>query len=483
MKLRARLTSFTVFLVLLVLIFSTAVSVFTIKYFLSNEVQITQQTWIGNFKKTLEESLYSGDDLAIQSYGETLERTIPELGYAVFVDQSRGAILLGGLESIQRFKKLSPECKGDPVGNTNPPVLISNITSEGNHWHHYCQNLELVNLVGGKVHGTIQIGFSVNAIQIRQTALIKKIVTPLIGAMLIILLVGVFLAFMFSKQLTRPIAMLTEGAKSIGDGNLETQIPVHSKDELGFLAKEFNLMANKLKELDQLKDDFVSSVSHELRSPLSAISGYVELLTSKPFEEISPEKRMKALSIIQESTARLTHFINDILDLAKIKSGHTELRQEAINLNETAEDVIALLHPLFEKKNVQSGISIPHDLPEAYVDDEKLRQILVNLISNALKFTPSGGKIIIRAKNQGGCIQMSVEDTGIGISDDAKSSIFDRFKQAKGSNQVSGQKGSGLGLAIVKGYVEAHGGEIWVDSEVGKGTAINFTLAFAPVSK
>jgi signal transduction histidine kinase len=310
---------------------------------------------------------------------------------------------------------------------------------------------------------------------------IDRLWTSLVWSLLVVLAMGFGVAFFLSSNITRPIAHLTEGAKAIGDGALDTQIPVESSDELGFLAQEFNLMAVKLKELDQLKDDFVSSVSHELRSPLSAIAGYVELLRSKPIQEILPEKREKAFEIIQLSTERLTHFINDILDLAKLKAGHVEIRPRSLNIKEMADGLESLFHPLLEKKRIEFTVDVPGNVPVIAADEEKIRQVLTNLVSNALKFTPDGGKIGISARNQTEFVQVSVSDSGPGIPEEAREAVFEKFKQIKSAMPFAGgQKGTGLGLAIARGNVEAHGGRIWIESAVGKGSVFHFTLPNRP---
>jgi signal transduction histidine kinase len=242
-------------------------------------------------------------------------------------------------------------------------------------------------------------------------------------------------------------------------------------------------MAVKLKELDQLKDDFVSSVSHELRSPLAAISGYIELLLSKPLSEIAPEKQSKALQIIQESTQRLAHFINEILDLAKIKAGQVEIRPKSFDLKKMIEDVDSLFKALVEKKNIYMTVDVPENARELIADEDKIRQVLTNLISNALKFTPSQGKIRIAARNESEFIQISVADSGAGIPEESLETIFERFKQAANSAGDFAQKGTGLGLAIARGIVEAHSGQMWVESEVGKGATFYFTIPVTPFRK
>lgn len=456
---------------------TSVATILSLRYYLRNEMRTNHLTLFNNFREACEGALYLGDDLAIQAYSESLERSVPALGFAVFVDESRAGIQLGGLESLQRFKKFQPMCGSTPETSDSKGVFSQDIQLESHRWRYYCKKIAPTTLQGRQISGTVYLGFNLDLLDLRLTSIIDRMWLTLAWTMMAVLTVGLVVVFILAGRLVNPILQLTEGAKNIGEGELDTQIPIETTDELGFLAREFNLMASKLKELDQLKDDFVSSVSHELRSPLSAISGYVELLQSKPLDQIAPERREKALGIIQESTVRLTHFINDILDLAKLKSGHIELRRKSVNLRKMADDLVGLFHPLLEKKGIQCVVDIPSQMPPLSADEEKVRQVLTNLLSNALKFTPSGGKITIKARNQTEFVEVAVQDTGAGIPEEAREAVFERFKQLKNAKDIgAGQKGTGLGLAIAKGNVEAHGGNIWLESEVGKGTTFYFTL-------
>lgn len=477
MKLRPRLTLFTVSLILAVVAVTGVSTVFAFRTFMQREMKANQLTWFDNFRNAVSDATYLGDDLAIQAYSESLEKSVPELAYAVFVNETRGNARIGGLESLQRFAKLSPECaerKSEP-GRKGPVEYDSG--DGGERWRHYCQPVLQQNLRGDKIRGIVYLGFNMNVLQIKLDSIVRRMLPWLMWSMVGVLAIGIVGSLLLADRLTRPIRQLTRGAKAIGDGALETQIPVETSDELGFLAQEFNLMATKLRELDQLKDDFVSSVSHELRSPLSAISGYVELLRSRPVNQIEPAKRDKALEIIQESTLRLTEFVNDILDMAKLKAGRLELRRGSVALSELSDDVLTLLQPLFDKKGISHALDVPADIPAIEADEERMRQVLTNLVANALKFTPVGGKITITARNQGDSIQMSVQDTGVGIPEDARKLVFEKFGQARNQDEAGVvPKGTGLGLAIAKGTVEAHGGRIWLESEIGKGTTFHFTL-------
>jgi len=462
-----------------VVAFSAVTTVLSLRLFLRHEMDANQIASFNNFRDAVVDALYIGDDLGVQSASESLQKSIPELAFAVFLDRGRTGVRLGGLESLERFQKLDPRCA--PAQGKEASMLDERRGVE--HWRFYCSDIAQANAEGARISGTIFVGFNMNMLEEKVDGVLQRVLPSLVSAMLVILGLGLLAAYLFADKLTRPIRHLTEGAKAIGEGNWDTQIPVESSDELGFLAHEFNLMAMKLRELDQLKDDFVSSVSHELRSPLSAIAGYVELLRSKPLADIAADKRDKALSIIQESTDRLGRFINDILDLAKLKAGQVEVRRSKVDLADLIEDVMALFMPLFEKKEIQAVADVAGALPPVQVDEEKIRQVITNLASNALKFTPSGGRITISAKNQSDFVEVMVQDTGVGIPEEEKEAVFERFRQVKSPHAaVTGQKGTGLGLAIAKGNVEVHGGRIWIESELGKGTRVHFTIPFHSAS-
>jgi len=477
MKLRPRLTLFTVLLVILVMTFTSLATLFSLRYLLKKEMKSNQLTHFNHFFEVCHDNLYVGDDLGVTTYSESLEKSVPGLAFALFNDNSRSQIRLGGLESLERFRKFNPSCLTE-----EPEFPLKEVPSHVKETPYgtvvyFCKPLKLSNIKNQMIRGHVFLGFNGEFIKSELNRIINRMWKTVFWSVVLVLIMSLGMAYILAGKLTEPIAHLTEGAKAIGEGNLDTQIPIESTDELGFLAQEFNLMAVKLKELDQLKDDFISSVSHELRSPLSAISGYVELLRSKPLEEIDLERREKALRIIQQSTDRLAHFISDILDLAKLKSGHIELARRPLDFNDLTEEILGLFQPLFEKKRLAIANDIPKDLPMISADVDKIRQVITNLISNALKFTPSGGKIRIGARNQSEFIEIFVQDTGVGVPEKAKEAIFERFKQVKEvRDQVEGTKGTGLGLAIAKGIVEWHGGRIWIESELNKGTTVYFTL-------
>ncbi|OGR82410.1 MAG: hypothetical protein A2901_06895 [Elusimicrobia bacterium RIFCSPLOWO2_01_FULL_54_10] len=200
----------------------------------------------------------------------------------------------------------------------------------------------------------------------------------------------------------------------------------------------------------------------------------------KPIDKLNPEKAKKALDIIQESTTRLTLFVNDILDVAKIKAGKMELHKTDFSVRETADSIFSLFQPLFQKKNIRAALEVPADLPLIPADGEKIRQVIQNLLSNAFKFTPEEGSITLTASREEDgqpVIRVQIKDTGPGIPKEHQGLIFGKFQQVPGTkDSVKGPKGTGLGLAIVKGIVESHGGKVGFTSEPGQGTTFFFTL-------
>jgi PAS domain S-box-containing protein len=231
----------------------------------------------------------------------------------------------------------------------------------------------------------------------------------------------------------------------------------------------------RLKELDKMKSDFVSNVSHELRTPLTAIKGSVDNMLDGLTGSLN-EKQLRYLNRIKSNTDRLSRLINDLLDLSRIESGRVEVRQTTLPLTALTEEVAEHMRALAAEKLIR--IEVPSSDPSVTVwaDRDKVTQVLMNLIGNAVKFTPQDGKITVALeKNGNDYIQISVADTGPGILPEEQNKIFSKFYQVANIDKQK-PKGSGLGLAISKALVEMHGGKIWMDSEVGRGSTFYFTL-------
>jgi len=228
----------------------------------------------------------------------------------------------------------------------------------------------------------------------------------------------------------------------------------------------------RLAELDRLKSEFVMTASHELRTPLTSIGMSIDLLLEGATKKLN-EKEQQLLSAAHEEVQRLKAFVSNLLDLSKIEAGKMEMELSSISIRGLFEKAATVFNAQKEEKAVDLSFSVPEELPNVRGDDNKITWVLTNLISNALRYTPSGGHINLSAESFGPSVQISVSDDGPGIPYEYQSKIFDKFVQVKSDKAVGG---SGLGLAICKEIVRAHGGTIWVDSVPGSGSTFTFTL-------
>jgi signal transduction histidine kinase len=242
--------------------------------------------------------------------------------------------------------------------------------------------------------------------------------------------------------------------------------------------KELNDANAKLRELSELKEEFLALTTHDLRSPLTVISGVISFFTSGRLGELSPEQK-NMVAMMERNTQSLIELVNDLLDASKLESGTMRLDITSIELPSLLDELRETMEPLAKEKEIVLKESIAPGLPPVAADRTKLRRILVNLLSNALKFTPKRGEVEVRAEMEGDHVRMAVADTGVGIAPEDLERLFDKYEQAR-SRATRGEKGTGLGLYITRQLVELHGGRIEAQSEVGRGSTFSFTL---PVSR
>ena len=298
-------------------------------------------------------------------------------------------------------------------------------------------------------------------------------------------LIGLLLAIFLSRSLARSLTALGRMAEQISEGRLGVRLEWKSEDEIGALVRVFNNMSARLADLDISKKNFVSSVTHELRSPLGAIESFLPLIREKTAkgDHASVNLAMEYLNRIEANVHRLNRFITDLLDVAKIEQGKMECVIRRVELGPIASEVAQF----FEAKAKAQGVAIENRIngePAVLGDADRLRQILVNLIANGLKFTPSGGRVWIEASQikEDGLrrLEVVVGDTGRGIDPADLVRLFKPFTQGRNvSDGVAGPKGTGLGLYIVKSIVDQHGGRLDVRSIPGQGTKIAFSLKVA----
>ena len=297
---------------------------------------------------------------------------------------------------------------------------------------------------------------------------------------------AILIAFFNARTINRPIRLLIKGTRKISKGRFDEHLEIPSPPEIKELADAFNLMCDRLKEIDEMKADIVSHVSHELRTPLAVIREAVGMLLLDSASRLSVGKKRKLLGIIGEECERLINSVNGILDFSRMDAGMIDYHTEKHLLLPLIEGSALKFRTIAERKGINIEIDLDDRLPPVNIDGERVSQVLDNLLGNALKFTPEGGRVAVSAFLKDGnmpghfndkrksLIEVSVSDTGCGIPKEGIVEIFDKFKKLDGSDQ-----GTGLGLYIARSIVNAHGGDIWVESEQGKGSSFFFTL---PVS-
>lgn len=309
-------------------------------------------------------------------------------------------------------------------------------------------------------------------------------------------------AVIIGQVLTKPLIDLTQKVSQFTAGSVKVRVKIKEKDEIGNLAESFNNLMERIKsytesleakneelsEIGKLKDEFLANTSHELRTPLHGIIGIAESMIDGATGELNQEQILNLL-MITSSGRRLSNLVNDILDFSQLKHKNIELQIKPVAIRELTNVVLTLSQPLALKKSLQLINSISSEVPDVNADENRLQQVLYNLIGNAIKFTESGivevSAMVVHTaqsswirKKQRGILEVTVSDTGIGIAADKLERIFESFEQADGSI-TRNYGGSGLGLAITKQLIELHGGTIQVKSTLGRGSRFIFTLPLA----
>lgn len=283
---------------------------------------------------------------------------------------------------------------------------------------------------------------------------------------MIALVVGVFLA----RMLTRPIKDLTTAARRMAEGELEQQVAVRSQDEIGELAQAFNLMSQQIARANQLRRQMTADIAHDLRTPLTVIAGYIESMRDGVLQP-TPQR----LDLIYQEIERLQKMVSDLRMLSQADAGELNLYPRPIPPLALLRRAASLFQHHADQAGVRLRVEEGAETRLIRVDEDRMMQVMDNLISNALRYTPPGGEVTLRVRQELNRVILQVEDTGSGIPPEDLPRIFERFQRVDASRH-SESGGSGLGLAIVKALVEAQGGKVIAESEVGKGTRISISF-------
>jgi histidine kinase len=326
--------------------------------------------------------------------------------------------------------------------------------------------------------GSSMMGMDLNADLFTnfRTAVNEALTIAALAAVISAIVVSIFV----SRQVVTPVQEMMVASRYIAAGHYDERVNVPGNlskddlDELSQLALSFNQMAEKLEKVESMRRQLIGDVSHELRTPLTAIKGSMEGL----MDGVLPENDETYMGIYREAD-RLQRLVNDLQELSRVEAGAYELDLHPVDLLVVISAVVKRLELQFKEKGVLLEVDVPDDLPSIQADEDRIGQVLLNLVGNALQFTPSGGSVVVSAAQRNKEIKISVSDTGIGISPEDIENIFTRFYRVDKSRSRAGG-GSGIGLTISKYLVEAHGGRIWVESAgLDRGSTFTFSLPSA----
>ncbi|MDQ2951901.1 MAG: ATP-binding protein, partial [Chloroflexota bacterium] len=415
-----------------------------------------------SFLKTLRAS--SDSESAIIEGGQVLVSTLPGLDAAALPKHTDTDLLLG------------PVSSETTIGGQRYSVIFTLVQSHSRQPQELAVFLPLAPLDDAR----------------------RQIVTAVLVGGVTLAAFAFVLSYRTARTITTPLARMATAAQRIQEGDLATPIAVGSPHEIGQLERSFGSMSGalwsrdqrndalltelraanvKLEEASRLKSEFIANVSHELRTPMNAIIGYTDFLLEGLNGPLN-EQQTTDLQRVRTAGRNLLGIINGLLDLAKIEAGQMDVQPQWFSATTIVDEVTGLLGDQARAKHLELRAQVDETLPKAWADPHQMRQVLTNLVGNAIKFT-NAGEITVSATDKGDEIEIAVKDTGEGIATDAQAYIFDEFRQADGSSRRR-HGGTGLGLSIARRLVWMNGGKIWVESQPGIGSRFHFTVPTKP---
>lgn len=430
---------------------------------LRNEMHRHHLELVKRLGRIYEESLYQ-NEIVFLNYLKSLEN---ERGFVA-------AAFVNNQHQIQMHSE--PPLIGSTYEGPNPDLRLSRepVESAVYQGQKGARRIDFIQPVffGGSPVGAVHLIFAPDELE---RFLFQSLSSSLkrVGAIsLLALSLGLLGAYIMARRLVRPIQSVVNGMRSVAQGDLRPLPASERRDELGWMTEELNVMVQKLKELEEMKREFVASVTHEFRSPLTAIERFVSLLMKGHYGSLNSDQR-ESLMIVQNNSVRLNNFVDNLLTVSKLETSRIDVFCEAFDVRGLIQEAITLYKPLASEKGLVLESLLAATSLRVWADKGKVTQILSNLISNAIKFTDKG-EIRIKAAENTSHIEVIVSDTGIGIPPQDQDKIFSKFYRSPAiSHKV---KGTGLGLSIVKGFLEAQGGTIRFANNPQGGTSFLFTL-------
>jgi signal transduction histidine kinase len=285
--------------------------------------------------------------------------------------------------------------------------------------------------------------------------------------------VALLVARWLARGMTQPLRDMAAAARKMERGDYSERVVTASRDEVGQLAVAFNRMSSELESMERVRRDLVANVSHELKTPISALHAHLENLLDG-VERPEPG----TLQVMLAQSERLGRLVDQLLQLSRLESGDLPLRREEVALRPLVARVISEIEVTRGRRDVELAQEVAEDLPLVFADAERVHQVLFNLLDNAVRLSPSGGRVSVSATRHGRTVEVAVRDTGPGIPPEHLPRLFERFYRVDTARSRD-EGGTGIGLAIARSVVEAHGGRIWADSEPGRGSTFTFEIPVA----
>lgn len=356
-----------------------------------------------------------------------------------------------------------------PSSNTSMPDYDEAMTSGNGYWvgrnngekiMAVSINISAINME----YNAIRVVTSMSQIDATLRTYNIAIIILCAGILLLLILTGTF----FMRSIVKPISVINETTKKFAKGDFSIRIKNKSKDEIGDLCTAINHMADALSTTETMKNEFISSVSHELRTPLTAIKGWAETIS---LETTDPETMKKGVEVIVNETSRLSDMVEELLDFSRMQSGKFSLQRASMDVLAELGDAVLIYTEKARRENINIIYDEPEMLPFINGDKNKIRQVFINIIDNAIKYSNPGGTVTIKAEAKENNIQITISDTGVGISSSDLPRVKTKFFKANHT-----RRGSGIGLAVVDEIVNMHGGNLKIESELGVGTTVITTL-------
>ena len=447
--------SFSIVIFITILVLDILLITFVRKYYydnmndlLKNQLQITTNFYKKYFNLySLEENIYD----SLDSFWEQTDAQIQ-------IYDNTGSMLMdsiGVVEDNVKYMDVQKSLQGEKNNR-----WIGNVS----YYDYKVMALSTPIESDGKVIGVMRLVVSLEAVDKG----ISNIIVFFLIISITVLIFSILVSTILAKNIVVPIKKLTIVAEEMAGGDLGVRSDTNSKDEIGKLAKTLDYMAEEIQKREQLKNEFISSISHELRTPLTAIKGWVITLDDSQTDK---DTLKMGLNIIEKETDRLVNMVEELLDFSRLSSGKMTLNKKEVSIKAISDYIDVYMSARARRENKRLNINLDSENKKIYVDIDRIKQVLINLLDNAFKFTEAEGTISISFSSVEGSLKIIVQDDGCGISEEDLPRVKEKFYKGKNAKSKNG-----IGLSICDEIVKLHDGEIFIESEEGKGTLVTVIL-------